>query len=120
MRDKSDYRSKSIVSDVLSCITLAVFVIVGAIYYASCYYNTNNLAFTKEDSFIFTIIIVAVLALAVTTIILSFIIIGMRKEIRDLMIMEVDNHAELTKQNDETVRYIIKNGKDINKINGVL
>jgi hypothetical protein len=117
---KNAVRKEFNISEIVTIVFLSFLVILGAIYYASCYYRDNFLSFTQEDSFIFNIIIIFVVLLGVITIVLSYTVALLQRDIKELKKLneailkeQINNQAEIMTQFDNVTNYTIESTKRI-------
>lgn len=116
MNNKKSKNKLDRIKDVLLYIVLSLFVMAGAVYYASCYYSNYDLNFTQEDTFLFTIIIIAVISLSISNIVGWYLVVKYsQKATERLEELQYVHQSENTKQFDTVLDYVINHDTGIKK-----
>lgn len=98
----------------ISIIGVCVFVLVEVFIYASQYYTNNNLCFTQEDKFLFTLFIagiVLVCSLVVYLIIKQKTLTNLLKQVYEAIIDSEDNIVRLQRNTQEMILKFFNSNK---------
>lgn len=111
-KEKSKF-NKSI-AKVVSTITLCIFVLIEVIIYAKKYYTNNNLCFTQEDKFLFTIFITGIIFICGLTIYLAIkqkTLIDLLKQVYQAITESESNIINLERSTQEMILNLFNKDK---------